>query len=274
MSYKYIDELNEFGKPQHLHTLDDKPLIGTSSALKVLAKPLTWWASGLACSKFGWIKKLDTRKNSIEEVEKNKIERLELAKKRFSEIKGFSDEDYLKLLDEAYKAHAEKLSDSADKGVDLHAELERYVKNTMKFRFDKKPYDEKIKPFIEWSKANVKKFIASEVHCYSSELWTGGICDCIAELNNKCLAIVDFKSSKEAYDSHFIQCAGYALQLEENGMFDRDGKVNKKLDGTIGELVVFPFGASPVEPEIRLNVAQYKEGFKNTVALYKLIELH
>ena len=34
----------------------------------VLMKILNWWASGLACSKFGWIKKLDTRKSTKEEI--------------------------------------------------------------------------------------------------------------------------------------------------------------------------------------------------------------
>ena len=32
--------------------------------------------------------------------------------------------------------------------------------------------------------------------------------------------MIDFKSSKEAYQSHLLQNAGYAIQIEENGLFD------------------------------------------------------
>ena len=48
----------------HLHKLDGVALTGTSSVIDVLAKPLTWWASGLACAEFGW---LNPKKHSEEE---------------------------------------------------------------------------------------------------------------------------------------------------------------------------------------------------------------
>ena len=237
----------------------------------VLMKILNWWASGLACSKFGWIKKLDTRKSTKEEVEKNAIERLDRAKERLCEVKGLSDEQYLALLDEAYKAHSVRLKDTAEVGVNLHSELEAFCKGCMGLVPVRK-YDPRIKPFIEWSNKNVKKFIASESHCYSERLWIGGIVDCVAELNDGSLVIIDFKSAKEVYDSHLIQCALYAIQIEENGLFDKTGQMNKKLDGKIKSLIVVPFGAEVVVPQVKTGVVEeYKKGGEAAVILYRLL---
>src|SRR5437899_1811597 len=50
--YRFHDKDGE-----HLHTLDGKPLIGTSTAIRVLNKPLTWWAAGMALTPLGWLNK-------------------------------------------------------------------------------------------------------------------------------------------------------------------------------------------------------------------------
>lgn len=253
---KYI-----FDDSQHLHLLDGKPLTGTSSVGKVLGNPaLTWWASGLAMEKFG---RLDPKKNTPEAV-KTALE------DGFARVKALSLSEYNKLLGEAYKAHSVRLKDAAQKGTDLHAELEDYVKATMGLRPAKK-YDEKIKPFIDWSKKNVKRFLASEAHCYDEELWVGGIVDAVAELNDGKYAIIDFKSAKDAYTGHFIQCSGYAIEAEKNGLFSEDGEHSKKLEKPIDVLIVVPFGAEKVEPHLRYDVDSYKQGFRNCVQLYRLL---
>ncbi len=258
MKYEFLEE-------QHLHTLDGKNLTGTSSVMDVLFKPLSWYASGKACEKFGWKNPKYTPKEEVEET----------AKKRLFEIKELETKDYLKLLDEAYRAHDTYKKEKAVSGTNLHAELERYVKNVMKFKFSEKPYDEKIKPFIKWSEENVKKFIASEAHCYSEKLWVGGITDCVAEMNDGTLAVIDFKSAKEAYNSHFLQTAGYAVQIEENGMWDSTGTHNKKLDKKFQTLIVVPFGAEEVKPVIKQYqlVEEFKKGFELAVALYRILGL-
>jgi len=261
--YKYIDE-----KGQHLHTMDGRPLVGTSTALKVLAKVLTWWASGLACAHLGWSKK----RENTEEARKTRAEA------RLKTIKGMTTEQYLETLDTAYKAHTVKLDSSADKGIELHAELERFVKWKMKsqergLEEEAVGFSPRIAPFIEWTNKNVERFIASEAHCFSIEFWLGGICDCIARLKNGTIAIVDFKSAKIAYEDHFLQCAGYAIQIDENGICDRNGENTRKLGEKIGELVVFPFGAKTVAAHTRLDVERLKTGYKHVVALYKLIIL-
>ena len=254
-----------FDEKEHLHTLDGKPLTGTSSVMDVLFKPLSWYASGKAVETLGW---LNPKLHSEEK-------RIESANKKLFEIKGLTTEEYLKLLDTAYRAHDEHKKSRAKVGKDLHSELETYVKNTMKMKFSKKPYDEKIKPFIEWSRANVKNFIASEANCYSEKLWVGGVTDCVAEMNDGTLAVIDFKSAKEAYDSHFLQTAGYALQIEENGMWDSKGIHNKKLDKKFQTLIVVPFGAEEIKPVVRQYqlVEESKRGFVLAVELYRILGL-
>lgn len=269
MGYKYIDE----GKA-HLHTLDEKPLLGTSTVVGVLDKPLTWWAVGLGLEKLGWINSKLRIKGKYITVPKE--DRIKKAGDMQEVISKLPVEDWLDLLDTAYKAHSVKLTTSAKDGTDLHAELEKYVNASLKLG-SPHPHDErfhdKIKPFIDWSLANVKQFILSEKNVFSRELWTGGIIDCLAELNDGKVGVIDFKSSKEAYDSQFIQASGYSLQLKENGAFDVEGNLIYKLDKEISFLAIVPFGAEEFTVDFRYNVSEFEEGFKSCVHLYKLTKL-
>ena len=255
MKYKYIDE-----EKQHLHTLDGKPLLGTSTVVGIIAKPLTWWASGLACGVLGWL----NPKNNAPEAVKTR------AGDALNAIKTLDTDSYIELLQKAYKAHSEKLDLSAESGTDMHAELERYVKNTMANRMD--TYSDKIMPFITWANKNVKQFLWSEGHCYSEKLWCGGISDCGAVLNDDSIAIIDFKSGKEAYTSQFIQCAGYGLQIMENGVVDSEGKnVIKLLEPKFGAYIVVPFGAKDPTPVVMRNTGELEEAFVHACELYKFI---
>ena len=135
----------------------------------------------------------------------------------------------------------------------------------------KREYDERIKPFVEWSKENVEEFLWSEAHCYDESLWVGGISDTGVKLKTGKLAVIDFKSSKEAYLNQFIQDAGYALQIEKNGLWNSTGTMNKRIDGKFEELIVVPFGAKVVTPVVRCNVEELKQGFVSAVSLYRLV---
>lgn len=255
--YKYIDE-----KGEHMHTLQGKPLIGTSSVSNVLAKPLTWWAAGLAVEKYGWL----NPKYNTEDARKEKVSAFMV------QTEGYVGEDWLKLGDEAYKAHATNLKDKAAEGTDLHAELERFVKNHMITKgkaIDTTEYDPKIQPFIDWTEKEVEYFIWSEANCYSEKMWTGGISDAGAKLKNGKTIIIDFKSSKEAYLSQYWQCVGYAMQIEENGWFDKDGNQLGKLEAPIDYVCVVPFGAKKVEPQFYYDMEGGKEAFQCEVTLYK-----
>lgn len=259
MNYKFIDE----GK-KHLHTLDDKPLLGTSTVVGVLAKPLTWWASGMAVGLFGW---LNPKLHTLQE-------RTSRAREALDMIKELDLDDYMSLLKKAYGAHAEKMDISAEAGTDMHALLEDYVnlcidKNGGIPVVPNGQENDKVKLFADWAVKNVELFLYSEVHVYSEEMWTGGITDLVFVMKDGKRLIGDFKSSKEAYLSQFIQIAGYDLQQDENGFLNNDGvrlSDPLKIDG----YVVFPFGGKEFVPTFRYNTEELREGFKSACFLYKL----
>lgn len=257
--YKYTDK-----KKEHLHTLDEKPLIGTSSVVGVVAKPLTWWASGLAVSKLGWISDKDKQKRRVDPQL-----RLDSAEAKLKEIKDMSSSEYLKLLDEAYRAHSVSLKDSAQGGVDLHAELERFVKDHMARRDG--AYDPKIIPFVNWCHDNVDKFLWSEMNCYSREHWVGGISDVGVKLKTGECGILDFKSSREAYPTQFFQVGGYDIEISENGGFNSDGDKIFELTEPISFYGIVPFGAEHVEPVISYDVTDHKRAFLYCLGLYKIL---
>ena len=263
----------KFDKENHIHSLDGRPLMGTSTVVGVIAKPLTWWASGLAVTELGWSPQKDKKKKPIPVAE-----RLPIASKRFSEIKDLTDEQYLKLLDKAYRAHADTLTKSADKGTDMHAELEDYVKFCIT-ETDGVPAaalyvgdHEQVSLFDNWATDHVKRFFVSEGYCYSRKLWTGGITDLLFEDTEGRLALMDFKSSKDAYLSQFFQIAGYDIAISENGLFDSDGhQTYGRFSQPIEYYAVFPFGMTNPEPQFHHDTAGAREGFKAAVVLHKLI---
>ena len=256
-----------FNEQEHLHTLDGKSLTGASSIGKVLFKPLTYWASGLACAKFGWI---NPKYNSAEDCAVAMDE-------GFEKVKKLERDEYAKLVSDAYVAHATSLKESAGKGKELHDILERFCKAEMKrqngktFQYPNEDEMKKIKPFVDWSIDNVNKFISSEAHSFDEETWTGGISDAVVELKDGKLAVGDFKSSKEAYMTQFLQATLYVIQIDKNGLWDSKGEKNKKLDKEIEAIIVVPFGAYKIVPEVRTNLAEYKEGARAAVLLYRLL---
>lgn len=255
--YKYIDENRE-----HLHTFQDKPLIGTSTAMNVVAKNLTWWAAELA---------------AVEALESgNHIPTI-----RAEYLTACASPDKKKAIDALQKkyppfkaarfAHFNVKNEKAKQGTDLHAELERFVNDQMSGVTDA-TYEARIQPFIDWAKENVKIYLWSEGHCYSEKMWVGGISDVGVELNDGEIAIIDFKSSKEAFVTHFFQIAGYDLQVTENGWFDKDGKQLGKLDKPITKHIVVPFGAQTVVPVVSEKVVINREAFEHAIGLYKIMQ--
>jgi len=268
----------KFDQEHHIHLLEGKPLYGTSTVVKVLSKPLTWWASGLAVGVLSGIEdtkvftKIKNKKATKDEVEtvKNSV------KQWLGEHKDMSVDDYIKLCDKAYRAHSVKLDDSAKAGTDLHAELERFVKNSMMGSFitPDVEYEERINPFIEWTLKNVDKFLWSEMHSYSEKNWVGGISDVGVKLKNGQIGIIDFKSAKDAYDSHFFQIAGYDIEISENGGFDKDGNKTFTLDKPFNFYMVVPFGAKVVKPifnsDLGLTVENCRDGFLACLIINKI----
>jgi hypothetical protein len=255
-----------FDEENHIHNYIDKPLMGTSTVVGIIAKPLTWWAAGLAVARFGWINKGNAKIGWIPFAK-----RLFAAAERRAQIEELSNEEYLSLLDEAYGAHASKLKTSAKQGTDLHAELEKFVKD---YRDGQailpEFYDSKIHNFIIWFQDNVAEVLWTEMHCYSNRLWVGGISDLGVKLKDGSTGIIDFKSSKESYMSQFIQCAGYDIQITENGGFTKEGYPIFTLVDPIDFYAIVPFGAEEFTIDFRYNVDEIKQGFEAATILYKL----
>lgn len=262
-----------FNEAEHIHSFENKPLIGTSTALKVIAKPLTYWAAGLAVKEFSGIEdckvftKIKNRKATKEEKEKL----VKTAEAWLAKHKNIGVEKYLDICQRAYTAHATKLKDSAEEGTDMHAEAENWIKSIMLGQ-EITPH-ESIMPFVKWARENVKKFILSEAHLYSLEMWTGGVMDTLFEMNDGKLIIGDLKSSKEAYANQFLQHAGYDIQLAEQGAYDENGVCTYLLERPVDGYAVFPLGMKDFEPSFRYDTGKLKEGFKAALILHKLLNV-
>ena len=237
-----------FDDTKHAHSLDGQPMYGTSTVVKEVMPPfLAKWGANCAVD---YIKENSEEEDGgIFEVEKQ-------------------------TLDDAVLAYNKVRDDAADKGTDRHALLEKWVKTCI-IADGGKPVlasiHESIQSFADWAVANVDHFIFSEKCTYSKKLWVGGIVDCLAEMKDGTLAVIDFKSSKEAYFNQFAQCAGYALQLEESGYGNEDGSEWTMLDRKIDKLIVIPFGAKALKPEIITNVQGFEEVFAHIVRVYEFL---
>jgi len=243
--YRYIDTNKE-----HLHTLD--------------GKPLTWWASGMACEKFGW---LSPNKFSAEECQAALDD-------GYTRVTAMAKDSYAKLLNEAYRAHNTKKEKAADDGTDRHAALERYVKLMIQFNGGKPGEldsyeDPAMETLAQWAKTNVKRFLWSEINGYSEILWTGGIADVGWEDFDNRIIAGDFKSGGPYFDQ-FVQVAGYDLMLSENGGLTANGDKIFELPGAVEGYCVLPFGPEKFAPRYEFNVEAYRMGFRAAVHLSKV----
>ena len=240
MSYQYQDDYK-----QHLHSLEGLPLIGTSTLAKTVvdkSQQLLPWAVNTA---------LAYVKEHSEQDE---------------------DGDYFvtsATLDIAKKAHNMSRDKSAGKGVDLHALLETFVKECIAAGHIVETDNELVVPFQKWAVDNVEEFYFAEAHCYSKEYLLGGIADVGMLLKDGRRAIGDFKSSKEAYIDHIIQCCLYDIQMRENGVLTDSGKKIMDWDGAHC-FIIFPFRSSPFAPEVFENTEQLQKVSLNCVENYKL----
>ncbi len=247
-----------FDSQNHIHSLNGKALVGTTTVLKIISKPLTWWASGMAVTELGWLNPKKYPKTECEEQ----------AKKILENIKKMDGADYIRILNKAYRAHNASKEKSADKGLDLHEMLEDFIKKQISVG---RGYyiNDLINPFIEWSQKNVKRFLFSELHCYSESMWTGGIADFgYIDMQDR-YVLGDFKSSAEAYWDHAVQLGGYDLEIEQNGGFSANGEKIFTLDKPFDYHAIFAARAGLDKPFIDRNIGNAKVAFVNALNLYK-----
>lgn len=266
--YRYLDE-----NGQHMHTLDGKPLIGTSTvASEALPKPgLPWWAAeqaAIVCLEAGLC--VPTIREEYEELcaligYEKRTAREKLQKK-------------YPIFKKARYAHKQAKESAAQPGTDMHGLLEDYIKDCIAFA-EGEPLGvctttPELERFSSWACSEVKQFIFSEGYCYSEELWTGGICDCGAWIKgaDPLLACLDFKSSPTVYFGQFVQTGGYVKQILENGVLTSNGEQSLIAPRRFDLLGVFPFGGNHSSPVFMREVGAYCEAFEAAVIIYKLMQ--
>jgi hypothetical protein len=259
-----------FDEKEHLHTLGNLPLYGTTTVLSIIGKGgLNWWASGMAVGEFGW---LNPKKHTSEE-------RINQAWEILRQLKILTPEAYLQLLDKAYRAHDTRKKDRAEEGINIHELCEKFIKNVMERNFphvsipkENMQLFDVILPFMRWCDKNVKQFLFSELHCYSKKLFVGGICDFafIDKADNYVLA--DIKSRDKVYFGDFVQMGAYHTQIEENGGYTPEGEKIFTLDKPFKYHAVFPVGENFKEPVINERTVWAQKAFENALNLYKAKE--
>jgi hypothetical protein len=193
-----------FDEKRHCHSLNGKPLIGITSALQIISKPfLIQWSANMAC---------DYVKNNLKDLK-----------------------DLDKVLQEAKVAHRKKKEKAGSWGTDVHLLISDFIKTGIEPEEKDETKLKAFNNFKKWAEDNKVKFLESEKHLYSKNMWTGGIMDLMFEMDGK-KYIGDIKTSSGIYNEAFYQIAGYHLMLKDMGQGeDVEGYIviNLKKDGTM-----------------------------------------
>lgn len=183
-------------------------------------------------------------------------------------------------MKEARTAHRKKKETAGDWGKDTHSFIEQAIKKCIPLWEGKMMYEDfedansdefhtqgvdnniqiAVSNFFGWARESEVKFLESEKHVWSKELWIGGVLDMVFEMGGKKL-IGDVKTSSAIYNEHFFQMAAYELCLEEMGVKDIDGYlvINLKKDGSM-------------DLKIAENREINKEAFRHALGLYKITQ--
>ena len=210
-----------FDAKNHVHLFNDKPLYGVTSVLGEFKFIPLYYASGKAVETLGW------------QNPKYVKDRSQKAEDALKEIKDMDVDGFLGLLDEAYHAHSKHSKDAAQKGTDIHAEVEKVVieainKDGFITELPGPEAPKQLQQFINWAIGNKVKFLTCENELHSEEYWIGGICDFTCEMNGK-KYVGDLKTSKAIYYEMWEQVAAYGLMMKEE--FDGSLIVRAGKDG-------------------------------------------
>lgn len=234
-----------FDSTLHAHTLNGKPLIGTTTLIKeMFPPPLAWWASGKALEPLGW-------KNPKQTTPEDRRLRLGAV---LSEIKAYTVEDWDTKLQECYRNHDTVKKEAGESGTNIHELIERIIKDAIEkwggVVGEVGNEDPSVAEFIKWAQG--KKFIHSEAHVYSELLWLGGIVDFVFKTDEG-VYLGDIKTSKGIYPSHFIQLGLYDCEQSENGFFASDGMKEGESEDVVGYTVI------NLPKEGGINVKTYRD---------------
>ena len=194
----------KFNKAKHAYRLDGKPMTGVTTVLGIIAKPaLINWAANMA----------------VDYVKENSA--------------GGGLLDYLvseKVLEEARTAHTRAKEKAGDKGTDIHALVEEYIKKSISENDgraigDIPTQEPMLEEFIRWAVNNKVQFLESEKRVYSEKWWVAGTADFTCKINDQRF-VGDLKTQKTMWDrTPFFQTAGYMKMLVEMGEEPYDGTI-------------------------------------------------
>lgn len=194
-----------FNEAKHIHELDGKPLMGVTTVLSVISKPmLIQWSANMA---------------------------VDYIEAKFDHELGLTPE----LLKFARVAHRTKKEKAGTWGTEVHEAIENWIKKAPSIALQQENQQVVFDKFVDWATKNNVEFLESEKHVYSREHWIGGIVDLVFMMDGK-KYIGDIKTSSGIYNEAFFQMGAYNLCLEDMGEHkDIEGYIviNLKKDGTM-----------------------------------------
>ena len=240
-----MEDKFEFDEKKHLYKLNGQAMTGVTTVLGVIAKPmLIQWAATEATKYVAskWMPDTIYRQSEIEEI-----------------------------LDEAKVAHRKKKEEAGEKGTDIHAEVERLIKEAiLRTSGQIEGYQgelEQIRHFVKWAKDNEVVFRGSEEKIYSKEWFMGGTCDFLCEIGGE-LWLGDIKTGSGIYPEHFFQCAAYQKMYEEMGLqknFKGNLILNLRKDGTFEEKRSISNEDNLLAFQSALNLYRVQQKVKGTI---------
>lgn len=230
----------KFEPKLHVYTLDDKPITGVTTILKVIAKPaLINWAANMA---------VDYIQNEIKGKTAIELDLFDNNRKSWDDI-----------FNEARKAHYQTRDKAGNIGTIVHKHCENWINGDPVITAI--PQELKmVDNFVGWAKENKVKFLQSERQVYSEKYWFCGTYDFLCEIDGK-IWLGDIKTSSGIYPDMFFQTAGYQICEEEMGQTKIDGHIilNLKKDGKFNE-------------KRSISNKQNKEAFLSALTLYRALE--
>lgn len=230
-----------FDEKKHVYKLDDKPLMGVTSVLGIIAKPaLIQWAANMAC---------------------------DYINDNFPTAEEFMKDPHIftNLIKEARTAHRKKKEKAADAGTDVHGLVEQYINDCIAAGETLNPVVENpaLQGFIDWAITNKIKFVVSEKRMYSEEWWVAGTCDLVFEQDGKKF-LGDVKTQARMWDRvPFIQMGAYTKMYQET--------TGEQIDGTC--VILIPREKPVLETFYCYDHESDIKTFEAALRLYKSVPL-
>jgi hypothetical protein len=200
----------EFQEKGHKYFLDGKAMTGCTTVLGMIAKPAL----------IGWSAKMAS----------------EYVRENLKDLKDLNE-----VCDKAKTAHRIRKEEAGQKGTDVHAIIEDFIKGAIQINdgiisADMKSEEKQVQNFLVWAMNNNITFLESEKKVYSEKYFVAGTYDFKCEIDGK-IYLGDIKTSSGIYDrTPLAQCAAYQMMELEH---EPDNKIDGRLVINIKKTGVF-----------------------------------